>query len=725
MKKILILIVMVCAVLNLNAQQNIIFNTGGNPMYASPISTVDSLKFDNTYSRINQGGASLNIQKIYTDSITFSSQAVTLDKIYIIYNGNDDATIINPYADQGLTITADGGHVTGTGTTGIANLEYHLLGTSSDAYLTLNSDKDLKLIMYHVNITNPNGNTIAISGGNKTTFYLFPSLSNTVVNSSTTTGNAAIKTDGDAVINGSGFLTVSSAPKHGISTSGTLTMENGTVIITSAASDGIHSEGFIMQNGSLEITASGDGIDAGDSPLIINNGSVKVTSTVADTKAIKTGAADLTINGGTINIFLSGNQSKGISSKHNVIVNDGSITVNVSGNVVLEAAGNGYDPSYPTGIKADSSIYVNGGKIDITITSSANGGKGFSSDIDININGGEITINSAGGGAKYTDETGAADAYASSGLKSDNSINLKAGKITISMTGTAGKGISSDKDIIIGETGADNTNLVISVTTSGGRILVSGSGQNADYSSSKAIKADNNVTVNSGTITISCTQSEEGAEGLESKNVLTINGGILDINTYDDAINASNSIIINGGNVYCKARGNDGIDSNGTLTINGGFTISNGARAPEEGFDCDQNTFKITGGIIVGTGGATSDPTTSVSTQRSIKVTTSFTTNAETAITISNNSGYVLMYKIPAFATASTGGPGGGPGGGNSSTLTLLFTDPAITTGSYTISKGGTISGGTENHGYVTGGTYSGGTSSTFSVSGMLTTVNL
>lgn len=34
------------------------------------------------------------------------------------------------------------------------------------------------------------------------------------------------------------------------------------------------------------------------------------------------------------------------------------------------------------------------------------------------------------------------------------------------------------------------------------------------------------------------------------------------------------------------------------------FTVSNGARSPEEGFDCD-NTFKITGGTIIGTGGAT------------------------------------------------------------------------------------------------------------------------
>lgn len=71
------------------------------------------------------------------------------------------------------------------------------------------------------------------------------------------------------------------------------------------------------------------------------------------------------------------------------------------------------------------------------------------------------------------------------------------------------------------------------------------------------------------------------------------------------------------------------------------------------------------------------------------------------------------MYKVPAFY-----------GTGSSNLVTLLFTDPNFVNGTYTIYRGGTISGGTDSHGYVTGGTYSGGTSSTFTVSSYLTTVN-
>lgn len=92
----------------------------------------------------------------------------------------------------------------------------------------------------------------------------------------------------------------------------------------------------------------------------------------------------------------------------------------------------------------------------------------------------------------------------------------------------------------------------------------------------------------------------EGSEGIESKSVLTVNEGTVAALCYDDCMNASNSIVLNGGNIYCYSSGNDGIDSNGTLTITGGVIVSSGTTSPEDGFDCDQNTFKITGGDCSG-----------------------------------------------------------------------------------------------------------------------------
>ncbi len=146
--------------------------------------------------------------------------------------------------------------------------------------------------------------------------------------------------------------------------------------------------------------------------------------------------------------------------------------------------------------------------------------------------------------------------------------------------------------------------------------------------------------------------------------------------------------------------------------------MSSGTTAPEEGLDCDVNTFTITGGILVGTGGATSLPTASVCTQRSVKYTGTGT--AGVVLQVKSTSGNNLVYKIPrSYSGGGQGGPGGGGG------MVLLFSNPGLASGTtYTIMTGVTVSGGTEFHGLYTGATVSGGTTlKTFTPTSMVTTV--
>lgn len=716
MKKLTTLFLFIISVSGVLAQQNMRIHNSGNTMYAAPISAVDSIKFDSSYAkfRVTSEANLLNIQKSLVDSITFTNSSVSLDKIYIIYNGTDDATIINPFASQGVSISASGGTVIINASSGITNLEYNILGATTEGSLTMSSDTDVNLVLNNLTLHNPSGAAFNITSAITSNVYLTPGTTNTLSDTSSSSKNATFLTSGAIIFDGNGTLNITGNKKHAISSSSTITVQNGYITISSAVSDGFHSEGFTLSGGALNITATADGIDAGDSDIIINAGAITISSDSDEVKGIKTGDGTITINSGTINASVNGDQSKGLSADGGITINGGTITLTLSGNTVLESSGSGYAPSYPTGIKTDGILTINSGTI--SIQSTGLGGKGFSADGNIIINDGTITITTAGNGATYTNESGVTDSYTATCIKSDTNINLFAGSLTLSSSGTGGKGIKADGAIVIGNLNADDSLLNLNISTSGERFYVSGSGENADYANPKAVSSDGNLTVNSGTITINCTQTQEGGEGLESKSTLTINGGKTEISTYDDSINASNAIIINGGDTYCYAKGNDGIDSNGTLTINGGFTISNGARNPEEGFDCDSNTFTITGGTIVGTGGNTSNPTTTVSTQRSIKV----TTTAGTHIAIRNSSNQmILMYKVPAYSSGNTGGPGG-----SQNSVTLLFTSPLITNGSYTLLKGGTVSGGTDYHYYNTGGTYSGGTSTTFTVSSMLTSTN-
>ena len=98
-------------------------------------------------------------------------------------------------------------------------------------------------------------------------------------------------------------------------------------------------------------------------------------------------------------------------------------------------------------------------------------------------------------------------------------------------------------------------------------------------------------------------------EGLEAKNKLVINGGIVEVSATDDAINAGSSIEINGGYVFALSRGDDGVDSNGTITINGGTSVILGAGGMGLGIDCDNdNNIKYNGGTLIGIGGGNNAP---------------------------------------------------------------------------------------------------------------------
>lgn len=359
--------------------------------------------------------------------------------------------------------------------------------------------------------------------------------------------------------------------------------------------------------------------------------------------------------------------------------------------VVTEAVKNGIH------VKGDSDdgigAKIMGGLINATVSGTA--GKGLKCDMDIVVEGGKFDITTSGNATYDSDSK---DTSSASCLKSDTNINIKGGTLNLKSSGTGGKGISADADIIFD---GGNTNI----STTGGQYKYS----SQLTSSPKGIRADGNITINSGYLNISVTGKSEGSEGFESKNTITINGGDLIINSYDDGMNASKAINVNGGRVFAWATNNDGIDSNGTITVNGGLFVGIGAGQPEGGIDVDSNTLYINGGYVLGIGGGMMGQPATSSKQYSVVYGGVSVTNGQHIALLDSSNNMLFSFESPITMSA-----------------TICFSTPDIKSGStYSVSSGGSVSNYSDSwQGWYSNGTWSGGTQlTTFTPSSVVTSI--
>lgn len=434
----------------------------------------------------------------------------------------------------------------------------------------------------------------------------------------------------------------------------------------------------------------------------------------------------LTVDAGTTNTLCDGSTYSDDTQKATVY-SKGKLTVNGTGLLNIKSVGTEKNALHSSdyirfrkntnvsitattknAVRGVDGILIDGGVLNITVSSAA--GKGLSTDGYMEVNGGRTTVITSGGGV-YED----GEASACACVKTDSIFRMNAGELWLKSTGQGGKGISSDQEIYLNggtvriiTTGTRYT-YGSSSSSGGGRMGdMGGSSSSANRTSAKGIKGDKNLYITGCDIAVKCTGGE-GSEGIESKAAVAINGGIVQTSCYDDCINAKTSLAISGGKVYAYSSNNDGIDSNGTLSISNGVVVASGTNTPEEGIDCDQNNFVITGGYVIGVGGASSTPTANSCTQPSVIYGGSGTQG--TMVTLVDADGvHVLSYTIPRTY----------------SQMTMLVSSPSFTIGNaYYLYTGATLENTTAFHGLQLNGSLSNTSTSLGSatLSSMVTTI--
>ena len=495
--------------------------------------------------------------------------------------------------------------------------------------------------------------------------------------------------DGHVLIQG-GTLTIngSAASTKCIKAEGNVDITGGTVTLkhTGVASwdsseskikepIGISSDRNITINGSdavLNITMSGNGARGmkSDSTLTATAGTIDINCQgqawaygTTDTTNVKCAKADYAfiLNGASFKCTTSKDEAEGIHSEGTVLISDGTLTLN----------------TYDHGIKSDGNMDITGGTINFTINGTAS--KAIKPSGNLHITGGTITGTVSGGGDTVNNE-----ASACAGIKVDGNLTIDGGTLNLTATGAGGKGINVDGNIVIngGNITATTTGARYSgSSSSGGGWGPWGPGGDTDSEgtcSAKGIRCEGNFTMNDGNIKVSATGGE-GSEGIETKQVMTINGGYIEATTYDDALNSSSHMYLKGGYIYAVATSNDAIDSNGNMYISGGKIFCCGS---EEGLDANSEggyTVYVQSGacfMAIGTSMGAIESGASLSQscyQGSV--------TANSWFGLFSNTTAAFAVQIPSVSGSGGGGPGGGGygpgGGGQTSGLTAVVTAPS------------------------------------------------
>lgn len=640
----------------------------GDVVYQIPAAKAGNMLYQNSsaVTILNKEYSLSDVSQMYIDN-----SVVTDNTVCVKYNGSSAQVYVSGNVAEYLNVSVNGAHVSiEQGDAVSEEISYSLSGTSSDGEFYLSGNYKATVELAGLTLTNPSGAAICIMNGKRIDLSIKKDTQNTITDCVNGEQKAAIYCKGHLELKGKGTLNVNGLTAHAIKSAEYMAMKNCTVNVLQAIKDGLScDEFFLMESGTLTVT------NVGDDAIQCDLDGTTSTGELTDHEGEDTG--NIYIEGGTLNLTVAASGAKCIkSSSGTVRVNGGEMTLKAGGNVDTTDSS---DPSYASCIKG-TTVVINGGTIGMTIT--GNAGRGISADT-LETNGGEMTILNSG-----ATQTVSSDVKSAKGLKATN-MALNAGTISITMTGAAGKGIvagdgtkSTSSSSGGGRPGGGGgmgsssqyTNITGSFTIgksdgTGPTLSVTTKGSAYSSSSAKAIKAICAAVVNGGQTEVYT--STDGAEGFESKTSVTINGGNHYFQCYDDCINSAGKIIFDGGVSVCYSYGNDAVDSNAGTT--GAITIGNGTcfafttkGAPEEGFDCDNNSYiQITGtGIGISAGaaqggggggrGGSSSNTISNAKQGYAFVTSSISYAANRYYTLADNSDNNLVtYSFPALCNST------------------------------------------------------------------------
>lgn len=429
-----------------------------------------------------------------------TTTAVTTDfdrTVTIVFSTSGSATVTG---SEGMVIATVSGNDVTISNAGDEKVLYVLSGTTTDGFLKIYSGRKQGIQLNSVSITNTRGAAINVQGLEDTPAKgkrvdLFLSGSSTLADGatysltpSTEDEKAALFSEGQIVVSGSGSLTVNATGKAGITSDDWVQFMNGiTVNITTSAGHGVRGKDYIL------------------------------------------------VSGGTIDVAVSAAGKKGFSSDSLVRFDGGATTIKVTGSTVVTTTDGVRDTSGTAGIKADQLFEMNAGSL--TITNSGTGGKGISGDGNGYFRGGTVSVtvtgnnfgSSSGGGGGHGPWGGGSNSdnsVGAKGIKFDGNIVVSGGVITV--TASKHEGIETKGTLTVtggevySQSSDDAINSASDMTISGGYVCAYSTGNDG-------LDANGNLYLQGGVVYAIGSSSPEMAidANTEGGKKLYVQGGTI------------------------------------------------------------------------------------------------------------------------------------------------------------------------------------------------------
>lgn len=349
------------------------------------------------------------------------------------------------------------------------------------------------------------------------------------------------------------------------------------------------------------VKSMGDIAVAGGTVQLYAKGAIDLTNTsdISYTAGFKADGG-FTQSGGDIAIDVTGVAGRGITCNGTFITTDSSVgTLTITNSGANSSSGSYFCTAH--GIKAGI-VDINGGTINITMSGAASKGIKADSDDgsgNMTITGGTITVKTTGAGS--TDQVDK-DGKGCAGLNADGDITISGGDITLTSTGSGGKGLKCDGIFNMSggtlKATASGSNYTSGSYSSSAKAIKAraqtGSGKNYTYtggivvsggtivaiaSSHEAIESKSTIDISGGDI-----YAQSSDDAVNSGSTFTISGGyLMGYSTGNDGLDANGNIYIKGGVVYaiCARSPEVAIDANTeggySLTVSGGVIFTCGS----------------------------------------------------------------------------------------------------------------------------------------------------